>query len=475
MPGGIFMFSAGGCGCTSGAPNLVGCVDCLPCVMPRQDINVTISGPGGTITGVIVYSTINGADSWVSGCLTLPGVDPAYGMILSMSCPNYSGANINVCVTYFISGGCPSGQSLSCCSETGELTLVAFTCIPFHLHYTLTDASCPALAGGGFYDIVLDAPGFVGCVCSGLCSACGGVGFAVNGTWSDDINSGPLYLYDGPLYQSDTVRWPGQPVEIDFGGGTCGQMVPDPINDWPGTISYYYTVECTQGPDLQITFWSMYSYCLDDQGIWHATLAAIDPVSGAGISYTTTATPTCDGGVMSATFTLPAMLMTGVGVLVPMPTTSVSIRIPVNPGSDYECCKPLGGTSSCPMPRADLIMTNQFNGEITLLHYAPGYLTNQPSMDWHSDCFAFFGVNARYVFGCLINGSGPSLAIQYFYSHIDGSPLPCTPDFEFTIDANAGAVFDALPGGTCIPLVMPFGVYDSGSDTYSVNWLITPA
>jgi hypothetical protein len=113
---------------------------CSPCVIPKK--NLTLSWTNnllGSGSGTLVFSP---PDQWNSSCINQ--------MLFQLSC---SGSMIQLSVTYFVGGGCPSGQSQSCTSLDSaphSLTLASFSCNPFLLHFTVTSGGCPALWSNGY-------------------------------------------------------------------------------------------------------------------------------------------------------------------------------------------------------------------------------------------------------------------------------------------------------------------------------------
>jgi hypothetical protein len=113
---------------------------CSPCPIPRRDLTVSwAGGPFGSGSTPLLY---NAPGQWNSAC--------SNQMLYSLSCADGS---VQFAVTYFISGGCPGGQAMSCTSPGDEplsLILTSSNCSPFYLSYTVSTEGCPTLAVNGF-------------------------------------------------------------------------------------------------------------------------------------------------------------------------------------------------------------------------------------------------------------------------------------------------------------------------------------
>jgi len=117
-----------------------GPVSCTPCTLPNSNLTLTwtnaLIGNGST---PLIY---NGSAGWNSSC--------SNGLLYALGCV---GGSIVFCVTYFLSGACPTGQPQKCCSNTSNpfaLTLSSYTCSPLALHYTVAGTNCPVLWNNGF-------------------------------------------------------------------------------------------------------------------------------------------------------------------------------------------------------------------------------------------------------------------------------------------------------------------------------------
>lgn len=77
-------------------------------------------------------------------------------LIYTMAC---LGGVIRFAVTYFVSGACPTGQSQTCSSPGSApfgLTLVDYTCDPFHFHYRIVEPGCPLMSNIGYVHFYID-------------------------------------------------------------------------------------------------------------------------------------------------------------------------------------------------------------------------------------------------------------------------------------------------------------------------------
>ena len=129
--GGRWVAEAGGGGAT---------LPCSPCAIPQKNLTLSwtnnLLGPG---SGTLVFTP---PGQWRSTCINQ--------MLFELAC---AGAMVQLSVTYFPSGACPSGQSQSCTSLGSApfaLTLASFSCSPFLLHFTVNSAGCPALWSNGY-------------------------------------------------------------------------------------------------------------------------------------------------------------------------------------------------------------------------------------------------------------------------------------------------------------------------------------
>jgi hypothetical protein len=130
--GGRWVAEAGGSGTSS--------LTCSPCAIPKRSLTLSWSngliGPGST---QLVFTP---PGQWNSACTNQ--------LLYALSC---YGSLINLTVTYFLSGSCPTGQSQQCVSPGSDpfaLYLDSYTCNPFYLHYTVTGAGCPVLWSNGY-------------------------------------------------------------------------------------------------------------------------------------------------------------------------------------------------------------------------------------------------------------------------------------------------------------------------------------
>lgn len=120
------------CGCTPAG--------CSPCDLPQRNLTVATHTHFGDATPATMVYTPPG--TWASGCTN--------GMLYFIAC--VAGV-VQFKVRYFVSGGCPGGQSQECVSGGTNpygLTLSSYTCSgPFQLNYAVNDPGCPALADNG--------------------------------------------------------------------------------------------------------------------------------------------------------------------------------------------------------------------------------------------------------------------------------------------------------------------------------------
>ena len=131
----------------------VATVPCSPCPIPEQDLTISwtnlISGPGSaTLTYSAFPSIWKTKGPLGDGCVN--------GMIYELLC---SEGQLELVITYFISGSCPTGQSNSCSNlevYPFGLVLSSHTCSPFSLTFTVAPG-CPEVEAPGFtsYTITL--------------------------------------------------------------------------------------------------------------------------------------------------------------------------------------------------------------------------------------------------------------------------------------------------------------------------------
>jgi len=118
---------------------------CLPCAIPLQDLTISwtnlISGPGST---TLTYTP--SPDVWKTGCVD----DQIYELLCSAG-------TIELTVTYFISGECPTGQSQFCSNlRVYPLGLVisSYTCAPFSVTFTVAPG-CPEVEAPGYMSFTI--------------------------------------------------------------------------------------------------------------------------------------------------------------------------------------------------------------------------------------------------------------------------------------------------------------------------------
>lgn len=130
----------GCCGCSGTSTT------CSPCSIPNKNLTVSWVNPLiGNGSTTLVYTPIG---QWNSTCNR--------ELLYSLTCP---GGLIQFTVTYFISGTCPTGQTQRCVNPgTNPFTflLASYTCSPFLLQYTVSNAGCPILYGSGYMSFAVN-------------------------------------------------------------------------------------------------------------------------------------------------------------------------------------------------------------------------------------------------------------------------------------------------------------------------------
>lgn len=111
------------------------CLSCGPVCIPKR--NLTLSWTNVLIGGGTTLLTFDGVSVWESGC--------ANQCIFRLEC--VAGSPIFT-VTYFPSGGCPTGSSSTCDSAGGALNVVTMISSPFVVAYGT--AGCSTLATQGY-------------------------------------------------------------------------------------------------------------------------------------------------------------------------------------------------------------------------------------------------------------------------------------------------------------------------------------
>lgn len=110
-------------------------VPCVPCSLPRTDLTVSWTNTGTIGNGST--SMARSGSTWASAC-----VDQ---LRFTLACTS---SLIQFGVSIFADGDC-TGEPTQACVSPGlnplSLVLDYWTCSPFHLHYTVTSASCPEL------------------------------------------------------------------------------------------------------------------------------------------------------------------------------------------------------------------------------------------------------------------------------------------------------------------------------------------
>jgi len=131
--GGRWVAESKGTGGISPAP-------CTPCAIPREDLTISwtnlISGPGS-----VTMSYTASPNVWKTGCID--------GQIYELLC---SSGTIELAVTYFISGFCPTGQSQFCSNlrvYPFGLVMSSYTCSPFSVTFIVAPG-CPEVEAPGY-------------------------------------------------------------------------------------------------------------------------------------------------------------------------------------------------------------------------------------------------------------------------------------------------------------------------------------
>lgn len=116
---------------------------CMPCNIPTSDLTVSwinlITGDGSA-----TMTHTSGPDAWTTGCAD-------DGLLFKLQC---NSGNIELQVTYFVAGSCPTGEANFCSNAFGAanpflLTLASFTCSPFTLVFSVTEDGCPSVNSAG--------------------------------------------------------------------------------------------------------------------------------------------------------------------------------------------------------------------------------------------------------------------------------------------------------------------------------------
>jgi hypothetical protein len=125
---------------------------CSPCDLPAQSLTVTTVGLFTTWTTTATYGG-SCSDNWVDDSCTT-------GSIITLACVSGS---VKLTIKYFISGGCPDGQSLECSNNSDGgtpvgLTLVSCTESPFSLKFVPTPGSTCGSALGNYISWTFSLP-----------------------------------------------------------------------------------------------------------------------------------------------------------------------------------------------------------------------------------------------------------------------------------------------------------------------------
>jgi hypothetical protein len=113
---------------------------CYPCTIPEMDLTLSWVNPlAGNGSTTLVYTP--SPNIWRSGCVD--------GQIYTLLCQS---GTIELAVTYFISGFCPTGQSQFCSNlrvYPFALVLSSYSCSPFSVTYTVSPG-CPNVESPGY-------------------------------------------------------------------------------------------------------------------------------------------------------------------------------------------------------------------------------------------------------------------------------------------------------------------------------------
>jgi hypothetical protein len=268
-----------GCPCSGCTNNTCCLLKCRPCSIPQKNLTLTWTN---AITGTGSVTLVYANGQWASGC--------SNGLQYILLC---NGGQIELRVTYWISGGCPGpGQSQYCSDLRGapfQLTLASATCSPLSLTFTLTSSSCPAIATAGYTQFVvtdsspvMNPPGLMcqsfGIIGCGNDSSCSG--FVAGATVSVYSGNGGTLLASGTTGPGGAIYlfWQGAagsyyitvtaPCYPNFGatlklkcsgvtslnivpagyGCCCGFLVPVPVTSYLTVCGVTVTVTATLAP-----------------------------------------------------------------------------------------------------------------------------------------------------------------------------------------------------------------------------------
>ncbi len=135
MVGGRWVAERSGTGST-------GAVTCSPCSIPKQNLIVSwiniLSGNGSTN---LTYTP--SPPSWKSAC--------SNGLQYILVCTS---GQIELQVTYWVSGSCPGPGTTQYCSNLRNaplgLIISSYSCSPFAVTFGVTSSSCPTITSSGY-------------------------------------------------------------------------------------------------------------------------------------------------------------------------------------------------------------------------------------------------------------------------------------------------------------------------------------
>jgi hypothetical protein len=263
-----------------------------------------------------------------SATMTAPVVQTNYiaGAVATMV--DQDGATVATCTT---------DHSGTCCMVPPE---------PGQYWISVSVSGCECtFSGGDAQEINFEPPP---CNESVSCSACGGVELGVKGATGTDSHFSNFKLthdYPTGTWQTGHFSWSAPAMYYD-------DSVARECYDASGSyIEYFYRVFC-DGDNLTCELWTypLGSCRYDDSfcGYYLGDAQTGEPLVLVN-TWTSSATPTCDGSMMTATFTF-APLDAGCADLTPPPSTTMTVHLPQIPLNHVVCC----GDNGLPIPRANL-------------------------------------------------------------------------------------------------------------------------
>jgi len=135
-----------------GAAGGGGTVGCYPCGIPLTDLTLSwtnlLTGPGSTL---LTYTTP--PNIWSTGCVD--------GQLYELVC---NSGQLDLIITYFISGFCPTGQRVSCSTQNVypfSLPMTSYTCSPFSVTFGVIGngftTGCPEVEAPGYTTFTVTA------------------------------------------------------------------------------------------------------------------------------------------------------------------------------------------------------------------------------------------------------------------------------------------------------------------------------